>query len=196
MADLFSGKIKCQVKQVYTGDPIIDQIPMADDPDPDMFSCPEWLKDHNQAILETHALGLYAESIKKGICDLPGCFCHELAAMKNQEEKEDELSLTKIPISDINMNLETRFRQNLGDLKPLIESIKRHGLLHPIVLSEDNQLICGRRRVAACMQLDLKEIEVTYTNSTDLREAEADENNETFGRISLSKRLQKLMNSL
>ena len=29
LADLFTGKIKCQVKQVYTGDPIIDQIPMA-----------------------------------------------------------------------------------------------------------------------------------------------------------------------
>jgi ParB-like chromosome segregation protein Spo0J len=70
----------------------------------------------------------------------------------------------------------TTLRQNLGDLKPLIESIKRHGLLHPIVLSEDNQLICGRRRLAACMQLDLKEIEGTYTSSTDLREAEADEN--------------------
>ena len=50
LTDLFSGKIKCRVKQVYTGDPIIDQIPMADDPDPDMFSCPDWLKDHNQAI--------------------------------------------------------------------------------------------------------------------------------------------------
>jgi ParB family chromosome partitioning protein len=84
--------------------------------------------------------------------------------------------LTKIAISDINMNIETRFRQNLGDLKPLIESIKRHGLLHPIVLSEDNQLICGRRRLAAYMQLKYTEIEVTYTNSTDLREAEADEN--------------------
>ena len=66
LADLFSGKIKCRVKQVYTHNPIINQIPMADDPDPDMFSCPEWLKDHNQAIAETHALGLYAESIKKG----------------------------------------------------------------------------------------------------------------------------------
>ena len=59
---------------------------MADDPDPDMFSCPEWLKDHNQAIAETHALGLYAESIKKGVCDLPGCFCHELARMKNRRK--------------------------------------------------------------------------------------------------------------
>ena len=96
LADLFSGKIKCRVKQVYTRDPIIDQIPMGDYPDPDMFSCPEWHKDHNQAIEETHALGLYAESIKKGVCDLPDCFCHEQAAMKNQEDsknfqiKEDE----------------------------------------------------------------------------------------------------------
>ena len=100
LADLFSGKIKCRAKQVYTGDPIIDQIPMgqmADDPDHDrsdsvqtMFSCPEWLKNHNQAISETHALGLYTESIKRGECDLPDCFCHELAAMKNQEENEDE----------------------------------------------------------------------------------------------------------
>ena len=41
--------------------------------------------------LETHALGLYADSIKRGECDLPSCFCHELAAMKNQDqEKEDE----------------------------------------------------------------------------------------------------------
>jgi hypothetical protein len=90
LADLFSGKIKCQVKQVYTHDPILDSIPMNDDPDPDMFSCPDWLKDHNRSIQETLALGLYAESIKKGVCDLPDCFCPELASMKNQEEKEDE----------------------------------------------------------------------------------------------------------
>ena len=46
------------------------------------------------------------------------------------------------------------------------------------------------------MQLELKEIEVTYTSSTDLREAEADENNEIYEKISLLKKLQKLMNSL
>ena len=87
LTDLFSGKIKCRAKQVYTGDPIIDQIPMADDPDPDMFSCPEWLKDHNRAIEETHALGLYAESIKKGVCDLPNCFCHKLASYEKPGRK-------------------------------------------------------------------------------------------------------------
>ena len=29
LTDLFSGKRKCRVKQVYTNDPIIDSIPMA-----------------------------------------------------------------------------------------------------------------------------------------------------------------------
>jgi hypothetical protein len=82
LADLFSGKIICRAKQVYTGNKIIDETPMSDDPDPNMFSSPNWLKDHNQAISETYALGLYADSIKRGECDLPGCFCHELAAMK------------------------------------------------------------------------------------------------------------------
>jgi hypothetical protein len=91
LVDLFSGKIKCRAKQVYTHDKIIDQLPMNDDPDPNLFDYPEWLKDHNQAISETYALGLYAESIKKGVCDLPDCFCHELAAMKHEgkEERED-----------------------------------------------------------------------------------------------------------
>ena len=102
--------------------------------------------------------------------------------MKNQEGKEDELSLTefanKIAISDIKIG--PRFRKDAGDLRPLIESIKRHGLLHPIVVSEDNQLICGRRRISAYMQLGKTEIEVNLVSPTDLREAEADENNKTI----------------
>jgi ParB family chromosome partitioning protein len=83
----------------------------------------------------------------------------------------------KMTISDIDI-LKTRFRKDPGDLRPLADSIKRHGLLHPVVITEDNQLICGRRRISAYMQLGRTEIEVTYinTNSTDLREAEADEN--------------------
>jgi hypothetical protein len=92
LADLFSGKIICRAKQVYTHDKIIDQIPMNDDIIPDMFSCPEWLKDHNRAISETHALGLYADSIKRGECDLPGCFCHEIASMKEERKEEEELA--------------------------------------------------------------------------------------------------------
>jgi hypothetical protein len=66
----------------------------------------------------------------------------------------------------------------LGDLRPLIDSIERHGLLHPIVISEDNQLICGRRRIAAYIQLGRTEIEVNLISiaKSDFAEAEADEN--------------------
>jgi ParB family transcriptional regulator, chromosome partitioning protein len=83
---------------------------------------------------------------------------------------------SKMAISDI--KFATRFRKDFGDLKPLIESIKRHGLLHPIVVTEDNQLICGKRRLAAYMQLGRTEIEVNLVSllNSDLREAEADEN--------------------
>jgi ParB-like chromosome segregation protein Spo0J len=66
---------------------------------------------------------------------------------------------SKIAISDIKIG--PRFRKDFGDLRPLIESVKRHGLLHPIVVSaENNQLICGKRRLAAYMQLGRPEIEV------------------------------------
>ena len=55
------------------------------------------------------------------------------------------------------------------------------------MVEEDSQLTCN---------LNITEIEVTYTSSTDLREAEADENNEIYEKISQSKKLQKLMNSI
>ena len=81
---------------------------------------------------------------------------------------------SKMAISDIKIG--TRFRKDFGDLRPLIESIERHGLLHPVVISEDNQLICGKRRIAAYMQLERSEIEVNIVSLSQAREAEADEN--------------------
>ena len=60
----------------------------------------------------------------------------------------------KLVISDIDIS-KARFRKDPGDLRPLVDSIKRHGLLHPVVITEDkpHQLICGRRRISAYMQL-------------------------------------------
>ena len=126
-------------------------------------------------------LGLYTDSIKRGECDLPGCFCHELACHENPREKRRMNNLVEsISISKINYEDKFRFRKELGDLRPLIESIERQGLIHPIVLTEDNQLICGRRRLAAYIRLDRSKIEVTYLNSSlNLREAETDENTYT-----------------
>ena len=41
------------------------------------------------------------------------------------------------------------------------------------------ELICGKRRISHKCNLVRKEIEVKLVSATDLREAEADENNET-----------------
>jgi hypothetical protein len=94
LADLFSGMIECKVKQIFTGDPIINSIPMSDDPDPNLFDWPIWVKDHRQAVAEVVQLGLYPDLIENGECDLPDCKCHWIASLK-QESKinfEDELA--------------------------------------------------------------------------------------------------------
>jgi ParB family chromosome partitioning protein len=81
----------------------------------------------------------------------------------------------KIKISDINIG--PRFRKDLGDLGPLIDSIKRHGLLHPVVITDKNDLICGRRRIVAYQKLGRSEIEANFVNQAlSLSEAQVDEN--------------------
>ena len=51
-----------------------------------------------------------------------------------------------------------RTRKDFGDIKSLAESISAVGLLQPIVINENNELIDGQRRIKACMQLGIKEI--------------------------------------
>jgi ParB family chromosome partitioning protein len=83
-----------------------------------------------------------------------------------------------VKLQDIKIG--SRFRKDLGDIGPLVESIKRQGLLHPIVITEENELVCGRRRIEAYQKLNLQEIEanlLSFTNqNANLDEAEADEN--------------------
>ena len=80
----------------------------------------------------------------------------------------------KILISEIKIG--DRFRKDLGNLGPLMDSIKRHGLLHPVVITEDNQLICGRRKIAPYEAIGIMEIDADTINLADLSGAEADEN--------------------
>lgn len=46
-----------------------------------------------------------------------------------------------------------RHRTELGDLQPLLDSIKHLGLLQPITVTPDGLLICGRRRLEAGKRL-------------------------------------------
>lgn len=71
-------------------------------------------------------------------------------------------------------------RLDLGDLRPLVESIRDLGLLHPIVVTPDYRLVAGQRRLAACRQLGFDEIPVrvvhNMTTAAALLRAERDEN--------------------
>ncbi len=50
-----------------------------------------------------------------------------------------------IRIADVKLG--KRHRNDLGDLHALTRSIRAIGLLHPIVITPDNRLVAGARRV-------------------------------------------------
>jgi len=58
------------------------------------------------------------------------------------------------------INLGERFRKDLGDIDDLVQSIRDHGLLQPLVIDPDNNLIAGQRRLAACRKLSMRDVPV------------------------------------
>jgi ParB family chromosome partitioning protein len=64
----------------------------------------------------------------------------------------------------------------LGDIPALAESIERIGLLHPIIVTTDYELVVGRRRLAAHEHLGRSTIEARVVDLDDPLAAEFDEN--------------------
>ncbi len=72
-----------------------------------------------------------------------------------------------------------RIRKETGELEPLIESIRRHGLLNPVTLTRDKRLVAGFRRIQAAKSIGWEEIECHYLDADtrlDLLMIEAEEN--------------------
>ena len=88
----------------------------------------------------------------------------------------DETSILKLKLIDI--KVAKRFRQSIGDVAELAESIQRLGLIHPIAVAEDMTLIAGRRRLAAFTSLGREYIPavVLPLDENAQRDAERDEN--------------------
>lgn len=80
------------------------------------------------------------------------------------------VSISRIQVSDK--------RRPLRDVEPLMQSIKELGLLNPITVTPDFQLIAGLHRLEACKRLGWSEIEATVCQLEGLRAelAEIDEN--------------------
>lgn len=73
-----------------------------------------------------------------------------------------------------------RLRKDLGNLEELVDSIRRMGILEPLVITPDGTLVCGARRLAAARIAELRFVKVTVNAriSTQLEEllAELHEN--------------------
>ena len=72
-----------------------------------------------------------------------------------------------MPIRDILWSNPVWFRTSLGDVQPLIQSIKERGLQVPILVTEDLLVLDGARRIVAYMSLGYKDIPVVVTNDWD-----------------------------
>ena len=88
--------------------------------------------------------------------------------------------MTDIQISQI--AIEDRKRKDYGDLGPLVESIKRHGVIEPIVVvkrGEKYLLIAGERRIRASALAGRASVPIILRNELDelsRRELELEEN--------------------
>ncbi|MBR1608246.1 MAG: ParB N-terminal domain-containing protein [Kiritimatiellae bacterium] len=71
----------------------------------------------------------------------------------------------QIPIESI--TVPERVRRDLGDLQPLMDSLKRVGQLNPIVISPAYELIAGHRRLTAASNLGWKTVDATVVSGLD-----------------------------
>lgn len=86
------------------------------------------------------------------------------------------MSQTTVLIEQIHIG--QRFRRDMGDIGVLASSIQEIGLLEPIVISENYQLIAGYRRLEACRSLGWTEVPVNIVSLADVVRGEWAENAE------------------
>ncbi|MGE7614750.1 ParB N-terminal domain-containing protein [Paenibacillus sp. NPDC101420] len=99
------------------------------------------------------------------------------------------------PIHTINIGI--RIREDMGDIAGLAESIKARGLLHPIIVDEEGNLIAGHRRLQAHMLLGREVIETrTIADLTEkakrLIELEENTKRKALTELEASKNLAEL----
>ena len=105
-----------------------------------------------------------------------------------------------VNIDDI--KIKKRVRKDLGDLDALKNSLRTYGLLNPITITRDYELIAGERRLQAAKALgwtNINAVVMDNMNEVEQLEMEIEENNQRkeFSSEELLegyKRLEKLRN--
>ncbi len=83
----------------------------------------------------------------------------------------------KVKIEDI--IVKKRIRRSMGDLTTLSKSLKQYGLIHPILIDSENNLIAGERRLESARIIGWTTIEarvIPRPSEVDALELEIDEN--------------------
>ena len=65
-----------------------------------------------------------------------------------------------------NIIVKKRIRKNLGELNPLMNSMKVYGLLNPIIINSKKELIAGERRLESAKRLGWKTIPAIVIDKT------------------------------
>jgi ParB family chromosome partitioning protein len=84
------------------------------------------------------------------------------------------ISINNIKINNIKIG--KRFRNDLGDITSFAKEIEEIGLLHPIVINQNQELICGLRRIEAFKELGRTEIPAHIVNMEEILKGEISEN--------------------
>ena len=100
------------------------------------------------------------------------------------------------------ITIKKRVRMQLGDLQSLMDSLDARGLMNPVTVNSDYELIAGHRRLASARRLGWEMIEVQVMEAPDelgMLELELEENLHRldFTAIELSQareRIEKLRN--
>ena len=74
--------------------------------------------------------------------------------------KIQKISVDKIKVSD-------RVREDYGDMETLKNSIKKYGLLNPVIIDEKYNLIAGARRLRAAKELNHTEIDASIIDKPE-----------------------------
>lgn len=92
-----------------------------------------------------------------------------------------------IPLDAVIVKREERQRRDLENIDILADSIRRLGLIHPIVVTRDDlELVAGERRVAACKRLGWVHITAQYQDELDPATLQAIELEENIKRQDIS----------
>ncbi len=88
------------------------------------------------------------------------------------------------------ITIDERQRKELGDIDDLADSIRRLGLIHPILLTREHALVSGHRRLLACRSLGWTDISFQFYDEIDPLQRELVETEENTRRKDMTWREQ------